>query len=126
KLIEGLLPMAFRLRVVRHLHLRRAAVVALHDCLEALFYAQQQQQQRGGADRLLAAEYGFGTLEYAMNIGQSLTSAGSECSSAVACNAHVAEVVNWAMTAIKEEPDEQCRAFQYEIVKNAVQHLEAL
>ena len=119
--------MAFRLRGVPHLQLRRAATIALHDCLSAIFHMQQQQQRNGSSERLLAAEYSFGTLEYARNIGQmAMAVVGNEPSDMTACTSQVAEVVNWAMGAIKEEADEHCRVYQYEIVKDAVQHFEAV
>lgn len=122
KLIDSLLPVATRLRTVPYLHLRRAATIASSDCIEALLYLQEQQQFRK-AKGILGSEREFGSLDYAMNLGGGMIedSIGGD---GLVCSTQVADTVNWAMTAICEEPDIQCRVFQYEIVKNAVRHFE--
>jgi hypothetical protein len=125
KLIDSLLPVATRLRAVPYLHLRRAATVASSDCVEALLYLHEQQRLRSTTGLLGGPE--FGTLDYAMNLGGGLVEAGAAevGGDGAVCSSQVAETVNWAMTAIREEPDIQCRVFQYEIVKNAVRHFES-
>jgi len=119
KLVESLIPIAFQLRESPYLQLRRASVVALYDCIEALCHLNTSHQlNRRQVD--LASGGVYGTLEYAMNIC-SIDMGGPN---SLALTPLFSETVNWAVGILPHEPDDQCRVLLSEIVRLAVECIE--
>jgi hypothetical protein len=117
-----LLPFAFQLREVPSLHIRRAAMVAMFDAVESLclcFETNRQsrpQLMAGGAQEQM-----FGTLDYALNILREESSA----SMGPSLPPIMIEIMNWISQRVHEEVDQDCKVFQFEILRVVVSFLES-
>lgn len=112
-----LLPFAFQLREVSSLHIRRASMVAIFDAVESLLMDFERNQSR---PQLMAQqEQMFGTLDYALNIIRDESSIGPSLPPIVI------EIMNWISQRVHEEADQDCKVFQFEILRVALSFLES-
>lgn len=117
-MIQNLHPIAFRIKSSTSLHMRRAAISALYDCIDSIFISQHHTQTQRRQESIPA----FGTLEYALNIARIESNLTSDPTSE--WQMLISETVQWAVSAVKIEPDIFCRTILYEIVKIAVNFFE--
>jgi hypothetical protein len=113
-----LLPFAFQLCDVPSLHIRRATMVAMFDAVESLLVCFETNRQ--SRPQLMAQqEQLFGTLDYALNITR------EEPSSGPSLPPILIEIMNWISQRVHEEADQDCKVFQFEILRVALAFLES-
>lgn len=116
-MVKVLYDIALSLRISYLLHIRRAAVTCLFDCIETLFQSYHSSQTQRSRQ-----EIAFGTLEYALNVcrmGDESTS-GMDDSVFMEWQALISEVAQWCISSAQTEGDAHCRGIMYEIVKISV------
>lgn len=122
---DTLLTVSFPLRDCKSLHLRRAVVGVLYDCISSLFVALNASS----SPRMIANNRAFGTLDFIMNLRSNQLLSDDDRSDQGGENFQmldpklrdkVSDAVQWASLTMHDDEDSHSQVLKGEIVRAAV------
>lgn len=120
--LENTLKIAIYMKDSTMLSLRRVALDAISSCMEIWQSNQHSQVIQEGS--MLETDRPKDALSALMNMTQETVARNDKVLDSSALTISILEVVDWAVNSVKNEPDNVCRAFKYDIIRLGVQAMD--